>query len=247
MDYDFSEVERGETVVVRLPHGAGILLESGRYWFFPGKVQRKHRNGDIIVLYTDRAGKQVVSRYNRQGHHIPPGQLVEPRSLNRLVPMNPTIDRIFRYQKVFSTLWRLTWADLMLLQDYELEHLAALFSSISTRSALAQLTPEQERQALQEAANYRILCVWVDAFHLLERFPFCTGDLISIEERRIKSEGNHTGSAALLLHFIFEGGAMNAQQEECLRDFARHATIYAMGKPGAIQDQLRALELAEGT
>jgi hypothetical protein len=130
----------------------------------------------------------------------------------------------------------------MLLQDYELEHLAALFSSISTRSAVAQIAPEQERQALQEAAHYRILCGWADGFHLLERFPFRTGDVISMEERRITSESNRAGAAALLLHFIFEGGGMNTPQEESFRDFARHATIYAMGKPGEILDRLRSFE-----
>jgi len=103
------------------------------------------------VVFDNLPGNQAPVRFNQQGYPVRPDGPVERQAYKRygsmLVPITPAIERIFRHQKVLSTIWKLAWAELLLLQDYELDYLRALPSEAKSRSMARQRTDESEGQA----------------------------------------------------------------------------------------------------
>jgi hypothetical protein len=151
MDNDFSQFKRGSLVAVRRQFAAGIPLEGGTYWFFAAKVQRWHQNGHLTVVFDDLAGKQVMMRFDQQGYPIRPGGVAERHSYERygglLMPITPTIERVFRHQEILSAIWKLTCDEHPLLQGYELDYLYALLSEAKSRGMISQHAADRERQA----------------------------------------------------------------------------------------------------
>ena len=103
------------------------------------------------MAFDDLAGNQTTVRFNQQGYRVRPGGLVERHAYMRygsmIVPITPAIERILRHQKVLSAIWKLAWAELLLLQDYELDYLCALPSEAKSRRMAMQRTDESEGQA----------------------------------------------------------------------------------------------------
>jgi hypothetical protein len=133
MNHDFSSLKRGATVAVRVEVSVGF----NGYWYHAGKVQRKHKNGCLTVAYEDLARKQVSVKYNSEGYPVRPDGTVERRHYELfggiLVPTTDAMRRIFKHQQALSSIWRLTWPDLLLLQDYELDFINALLQEARLR------------------------------------------------------------------------------------------------------------------
>ncbi len=236
MDNDFSQFKRGSLVAVRRQFAAGIPLEGGTYWFFAAKVQRLHHNEHLTVVFDDLAGKQVMMRFDQQGYPIRPDGVAERHSYERygglLMPITPTIERVFRHQKVLSAIWKLTWGELLLLQDYELDYLYALLSEAKSRGVVSQVVAERQAQrddvSHPESQNW-ILCLRGDGFDLVERFPYRRGDRVSVEAQSV--ERDDMPCAALLVRFTSDDGGFYAEQLAFLRVFLRRATTFDMSEP----------------
>jgi len=237
MDNNFSQFKRGSLVALRRQFAAGIPLEGGTYWFFAAKVQR-HQNGHLTVAFDDLAGKQVMMRFDQQGYPIRPDGVAEHHSYERysglLMPITPTIERVFRHQKILSAIWKLTWGELLLLQDYELDYLYGLLLEAKSRGAVSQHVAERERQAQRDDASQPeshnwILCLRGDGFDLVERFPYRRGDSVSVEAQSV--EKDDMPCAALLVRFTSDDGGFSAEQLAFLRVFLRRTTIFDMSEP----------------
>jgi hypothetical protein len=238
MDNDFSQLKRGSLVAVRRQFAAGIPLEGGTYWFFAAKVQRRHHNGHLTVVFDDLAGKQVMMKFDQQGYPIRPDGVAERHSYERygglLMPITSTIERVFRHQKILSAIWKLTWGELLLLQDYELDYLYALLSEAKSRGVVSRHVAERERQeqlddmSHPESQNW-ILCLRGDGFDLVERFPYRRGDRVSVEAQSV--ERDNIPCAALLVRFTFDDRSFSAEQLAFLRAFLRRTSIFDMSEP----------------
>src|SRR6266567_5003902 len=237
-DNDFSQFKRGSLVAVRRQFAAGIPLEGGTYWFFAAKVQRRHHNEHLTVVFDDLAGKQVMMRFDQQGYPIRPGGVAEHHYYKRygglLMPITPTIERVFRHQKVLSAMWKQTWDELPLQRDYILDHLYALLSEAKSRGIVGQDVAERERQPQRDAASQPeahnwILCLRGDGFDLVERFPYRRGDRVSVEAQSV--ERDHMPCAALMVRFTSDDGGFSAEQLAFLRVFLRRTTTFDMSEP----------------
>jgi len=237
-DNDFSQFKRGSLVAMRRQFAAGIPLEGGTYWFFAAKVQRRHHNGHLTVVFDDLAGKQVMMRFDQQGHPIRPDGVAERHSYERygglLMPITPIIERVFRHQKILSAIWKLTWGELLLLQDYELDFLYGLLSEAKSRGMVGQDIADRERQAQRNDASQPESYNWIlslrgDGFDLVERFPYRRGDRVSVEAQSV--ERDDILCAALMVRFTSADGGFSAEQLAFLRVFLRRTTIFDMSEP----------------
>jgi len=180
----------------------------------------------------------VMMRFDQQGYSIRPGGVAEHHSYERygglLMPITPTIERVFRHQKVLSAIWKLTWGELLLLQDYELDYLYGLLSEAKSRGVVSQHAADSERQAQRDDASQPesenwILCLRGDGFDLVERFPYRRGDRVSIAAQSV--ERDDMPCAALSVRFTSDDGGFSAEQLAFLRVFLRRTTIFDMSEP----------------
>src|SRR6266568_6463552 len=122
MNNDFSQFKCGSLVAVRRQFAAGIPLGGGTYWFFAAKVQRRHHNEHLTVVFDDLAWKQVMMKFDQQGYPIRPDGVAVHHSYGHygglLMSITPTIERVFRRLKVLSAMWKQTWDELPLQRDY---------------------------------------------------------------------------------------------------------------------------------
>lgn len=254
MDNNFSQVKRGALLAVRRQFPAGISLDGGTYWFFAARVQQRHRNGDLTVVFDELTGKQVAMRFDQQGYPIGPGDVAEHRDYEArgglLVPTTPAIKRIFRHQKTLNAIWKLTWPDLLLLRNYELELIYTLLQEAKARSAARQLAAAEKCQgqrgdSLQPGAHNWVLCLKGDGIYLVEHFPYHSGDRVSVETRSV--ERDHTPYTALLVSFLPHDGSLSDEQLAYLRAFLPSATIFEMSEPlGALYHPPSLAGCAEG-
>jgi hypothetical protein len=149
MNHDFSSLKRGHPVTVRVRFDVGF----NGYWYLAGTVRRKHTNRYLTVDYEDLSGKQVSVKYNSEGYPIGPNGTVERRyDGGMLVPTTDAIRRIFKHQQALSSIWHLTWPDLLLLQDYELDFINALLQEARLRGQ-ARRKDQNGAQETQSSLN----------------------------------------------------------------------------------------------
>jgi hypothetical protein len=233
MAHDFSQLKRNALVAVRRQFPAGIQLQGENYWFFAGKVQQRHQNGLLTVVFDDLTGKQVVVRFDRQGYPIGPDGTVKHQDYEiyggLLVPLTPEIERIFRHQKVLSAIWKLTWPDLMLLQDYELDYIYALLQEAHTRGVAGKRAVDREDQTqtggvLQPETHHWILCSKGDGFDLVKDFPYRSDGWVGVQTRSVTHE--NLPWAACLICFTFDQGNFSDEQLAFLRTFLRRSVVF---------------------
>jgi hypothetical protein len=134
MNIPIAPLKRGATVVVRVPHVAGLR----GYWYLNGRVRTLKRNGLVMVTYQDLAGKESVGTFDQRGfamHMRRDGTVEREKSeqYGRLVPLTDEIRRIFKYERALRGIWNLTYADLLLMRDYELDFIGSLLEEVSQR------------------------------------------------------------------------------------------------------------------
>jgi hypothetical protein len=133
MDCNFSQLKSGALVAVRIQLTAGLH----GYWYLEGRVRMRRDKGRLTVAYEDFAGHARLTKFDLQGFPVRPDGTVERTNYEqyggRLVPLTDEIRRIFKYEKILGAIWNLTYADLLLMHDYELDFIGSLLQEAKGR------------------------------------------------------------------------------------------------------------------
>ena len=227
MSNDFSQLKRHALVAVRRQFPAGIRIHEENFWFFAGKVRQRHPGGLLTVVFNDLIGKQVVVKFDRQGYPIGSDGTAEHQDYeDLLVPITPEIERIFRHQRVLSAIWKLTWPDLLLLRDYELDYVYALLQEAHTRSVVGKRAADQIQagDVSKPEARHWILCSKGDGFDLVKDFPYRPGGWVGVQTRSVRHED--LPWVACLICFTFEKGDFSDEQLTFLRTFLCRSVVF---------------------